>query len=173
MHVSLIQYTAIDAYSYPSLYKCHPLRSSICSVNTIGLIYIWATVSTEKWGAFAAHFEELDENIEYEEKEDEFDIVSQQGYRFDHLAYSNIPQEDEEVLRKRKRDEEEHDVDVTAVDEDQDPGLYPTSEFIDDPNNPESASNRQWLDDDPDDDTVHDFFPPVFMEDDIPNEDMY
>lgn len=44
-------------------------------MNTQGLIYIWATSSTEKWGAFAAHFEELDENVIYEEQEDEFDLV--------------------------------------------------------------------------------------------------
>lgn len=50
--------------------------STICSVNTFGGIYIWSTITTEKWGAFAAHFEELDENLEYIEKEDEFDIVS-------------------------------------------------------------------------------------------------
>jgi len=31
-------------------------------VLIFGGIYIWSTVTTEKWGAFAAHFEELDEN---------------------------------------------------------------------------------------------------------------
>ena len=30
----------------------------------------------ELWSAYAPNFKELDENDEYEEKEDEFDIVS-------------------------------------------------------------------------------------------------
>ena len=37
---------------------------------------IWHAPTQERWGAFAGDFEELDENIMYEEKEDEFDIVS-------------------------------------------------------------------------------------------------
>ena len=31
----------------------------------------------ELWSAYAPNFKELDENDEYEEKEDEFDIVSE------------------------------------------------------------------------------------------------
>lgn len=52
------------------------MKPSLCSVTTSGLIHIWSTTTTEKWGAFAAGFEELDENLDYEEREDEFDIVS-------------------------------------------------------------------------------------------------
>lgn len=40
-----------------------------------GTIYQWSTTVTEGWSAFAPDFIELDENLEYEEREDEFDIV--------------------------------------------------------------------------------------------------
>ncbi|SCU87408.1 LAMI_0D05974g1_1 [Lachancea mirantina] len=38
-----------------------------------GNIYIWSIVIPPKWSALAPDFEEVDENIEYKEKEDEFD----------------------------------------------------------------------------------------------------
>ena len=41
-----------------------------------GTIYVWSTTITEGWSAFAPDFIELEENREYEEREDEFDIVS-------------------------------------------------------------------------------------------------
>jgi COMPASS component SWD1 len=42
----------------------------------MGNILIWHCPNPERWGAFAGGFEEVDENVEYEEREDEFDIVS-------------------------------------------------------------------------------------------------
>lgn len=53
----------------------HPIRPLIASVSTLGLIHVWVTGITENWSAYAPGFEELDENVEYQEKEDEFDIV--------------------------------------------------------------------------------------------------
>lgn len=41
-----------------------------------GNILLWHNPTPERWGAFAGGFEEVDENVEYEEREDEFDIVS-------------------------------------------------------------------------------------------------
>jgi COMPASS component SWD1 len=46
------------------------------STTSRGNILIWHCPTLEKWSAFAGDFEELDENVEYVEKEDEFDIVS-------------------------------------------------------------------------------------------------
>lgn len=52
----------------------HPLRSCLASVSTTGKIYLWAPIYRENWSAFAPDFEELEENREYVEREDEFDI---------------------------------------------------------------------------------------------------
>ena len=51
-----------------------------------GNILIWHCPHPERWGAFAGGFEEVDENVEYEEKEDEFDIVSLSYFFFSFLA---------------------------------------------------------------------------------------
>lgn len=41
-----------------------------------GDIYIWSLVIPPKWSALAPDFEEIEENIDYREKEDEFDQVT-------------------------------------------------------------------------------------------------
>jgi hypothetical protein len=57
------------------LLQWHPSKPSIVSTTNHGNILIWHCPSPERWGAFAGGFEEVDENVEYEEREDEFDIV--------------------------------------------------------------------------------------------------
>jgi COMPASS component SWD1 len=57
-------------------FQWHPIKSCIASTTNIGNVLLWHFPSPERWGAFAGGFEELDENVEYEEREDEFDIVS-------------------------------------------------------------------------------------------------
>jgi COMPASS component SWD1 len=54
----------------------HPTRPVVASVANSGDIHVWQTRSADNWAAFAAGFEELEENVEYDEREDEFDIVS-------------------------------------------------------------------------------------------------
>ncbi len=51
----------------------HPLRSMLLSVSGAGRVLCWARIYSENWSAFAPDFLELDENLEYVEKEDEFD----------------------------------------------------------------------------------------------------
>ncbi|KAF9584449.1 hypothetical protein BGW38_006423 [Lunasporangiospora selenospora] len=75
----------------------HPIRPIVASVTSYGTIYIWATNYQENWSAFAPDFKELEENIDYEEREDEFDIVP------------------EEEASKRKHDDEDVVVDVTTA----------------------------------------------------------
>lgn len=53
----------------------HPVRPIVVSVSLTGLVYIWAKDFTENWSAFAPDFKELEENEEYVEREDEFDLV--------------------------------------------------------------------------------------------------
>lgn len=53
----------------------HPVHPIVVSVSLAGLVYIWAKDYTENWSAFAPDFKELEENEEYVEREDEFDLV--------------------------------------------------------------------------------------------------
>ncbi|KAF8406237.1 hypothetical protein HHK36_008322 [Tetracentron sinense] len=53
----------------------HPVHPVVVSVSLSGLVYIWAKDYTENWSAFAPDFKELEENEEYVEREDEFDLV--------------------------------------------------------------------------------------------------
>jgi len=75
----------------------HPVRPVVASVSTQAHIYIWATNYQENWSAFAPDFKELEENIEYEEREDEFDIIMEEE-------------------AKRLQEGEDIEVDVTTVD---------------------------------------------------------
>ncbi|CAM8949049.1 unnamed protein product [Rhodiola kirilowii] len=53
----------------------HPVHPIVASVSLVGLVYIWAKDYTENWSAFAPDFKELEENEEYIEREDEFDVM--------------------------------------------------------------------------------------------------
>lgn len=78
----------------------HPVRPIITSISS-GLVSIWAQNQVENWSAFAPDFKELDENVEYEERESEFDIED----------------EDKSVdLSAEAKHDEEIEVDVSKVD---------------------------------------------------------
>ncbi|KAL6863072.1 chromatin binding protein [Amphichorda felina] len=77
----------------------HPTRALLaaCGLET-GRIYIWSVVSPQKWSALAPDFAEVEENVEYIEREDEFDIYGQ------------------EEIHRRRLDAEDEDVDVLTAD---------------------------------------------------------
>ncbi|GAA5850393.1 hypothetical protein JCM8547_001861 [Rhodosporidiobolus lusitaniae] len=72
----------------------HPFRPLIASVSTLGMIHLWGTPIVENWSAHAPGFEELDENREYEEKEDEFDF------------------EDDEAIKRRAAGQQDGYIDI-------------------------------------------------------------
>ncbi len=71
-----------------------------CTVGSTGLdsgsIYLWLIQFPQKWSALAPDFVEIEENIDYEEKEDEFDYIN------------------EDILNKRRMEEEDLIVDIVT-----------------------------------------------------------
>ncbi|KAI9761335.1 MAG: Nitrogen permease regulator 2 [Chaenotheca gracillima] len=76
----------------------HPHRPYVaaCGLES-GHIYLWAINTPQRWSALAPDFAEVEENVEYIEREDEFDI---------HPI---------EEIHKRRLDLEDEDVDVLTV----------------------------------------------------------
>lgn len=75
----------------------HPQKPLIvaCGLET-GRIHMWSIVPQQRWSALAPDFVEVEENVEYIEKEDEFDIHPQ------------------EEIHKRRLDLEDEEVDVST-----------------------------------------------------------
>lgn len=77
----------------------HPMRPIVASISS-GVVAIWAQNQVENWSAFAPDFRELDENVEYEEGEGEFDVEDE----------DKIVEEKDGVI------DDDLEVDVTSVD---------------------------------------------------------
>ncbi|KAK9820894.1 hypothetical protein WJX74_003022 [Apatococcus lobatus] len=81
----------------------HPARNMLASVSADGQIFLWVRVYRENWSAFAPDFEQLEENQEYVEREDEFDVNARAE-----AAPGDAP----------AGEEEEEDVDILTLDPD-------------------------------------------------------
>lgn len=80
----------------------HPTRAFVAATGVeSGRVYLWSINTPQRWSALAPDFAEVEENVEYIEKEDEFDI---------HPV---------EELKKRRLEEEDEEVDVLTVDDEQ------------------------------------------------------
>lgn len=80
----------------------HPTRPFVAATGVeSGRIYLWSINTPQRWSALAPDFAEVEENVEYIEKEDEFDI------------------HDITELQKRRLDQEDEEVDVLTVDAEQ------------------------------------------------------
>lgn len=77
----------------------HPMRPIVASISS-GVVAIWSQNQVENWSAFAPDFKELDENVEYEENESEFDVEDE-----DKIVEENAGVEDDDL-----------EVDVVSVD---------------------------------------------------------
>ena len=78
----------------------HPTRPMVvaCGLES-GCIYTWSIVTPQKWSALAPDFGEVEENVEYIEREDEFDV---------HPA---------EEIHQRRLDQEDEIPDVLTVEQ--------------------------------------------------------
>ncbi|KAI4384327.1 hypothetical protein MLD38_002498 [Melastoma candidum] len=87
----------------------HPVHPIIVSVSLTGLVYVWAKDHTENWSAFAPDFKELEENEEYVEREDEFDIVPET----EKVKASDVNEDDEIDIMTVEKDSAFSDSDMS------------------------------------------------------------
>ena len=77
----------------------HPHKPFLAATGIeTGHIYVWSIVAPQRWSALAPDFAEVEENVEYVEREDEFDI---------HPI---------EEIHKRILHQEDEDIDVLTID---------------------------------------------------------
>lgn len=82
-----------------SVVEWHPFRPFVAAVGVdSGRIWLWSITQPQRWSALAPDFLEVEENVEYIEREDEFDI------------------QPIEEIHKRRLNQEDEEVDVLTID---------------------------------------------------------
>ncbi|KAB8446168.1 hypothetical protein FH972_025150 [Carpinus fangiana] len=82
-----------------SAVEWHPYKPFLAAVGIdSGEVHLWSVIAPQKWSALAPDFAEVEENEEYIEREDEFDVVAS------------------EELTKRILRQEDEDIDVLTID---------------------------------------------------------
>ena len=95
-----------------SMVEWHPHKPLLAGIGLEnGYIYIWSVVAPQRWSALAPDFVEVEENVEYVEREDEFDI---------HPI---------EEVQKRIMNQEDEDVDVLTIDPSKKAGAFEEGDF--------------------------------------------
>jgi COMPASS component SWD1 len=95
-----------------SAVEWHPHRPFVAAVGVdTGRVYLWSILTPQRWSALAPDFVEVEENVEYIEREDEFDI------------------QPIEELHKRRLDREDEDVDVLTIELTKGADWYESGEF--------------------------------------------
>ncbi|KAF2091212.1 WD40 repeat-like protein [Saccharata proteae CBS 121410] len=88
----------LEAKEEIAVVEWHPHRPFVAAGGIeSGKIYLWSIVAPQRWSALAPDFAEVEENVEYVEREDEFDIQPL------------------EEIHKRRLDLEDEDVDVLTI----------------------------------------------------------
>ncbi|XP_010271571.1 PREDICTED: protein RBL [Nelumbo nucifera] len=88
----------------------HPVHPIVVSVSFSGVVYIWAKDYTENWSAFAPDFKELEENEEYVEREDEFDLMPET----EKVKESDINEDEEVDIMTVEKDSSFSDSDISV-----------------------------------------------------------
>jgi len=76
-------------------FAVHPARPLVYSITDTGMLFVWTRAQREKWSAFSPDFEELHDNVEYFEREDEFDL---KVWSTNMVRGADIPDEQDQSL---------------------------------------------------------------------------